>query len=90
MSQRSNYHSLLDSACYKTKVIMKLYFAFILVLISYVAATPIAQKDVPAMSGTHSLKSKVFFQYLYFHFDINVHIILDSNRYFHWHVSSIR
>ena len=68
MSQSGNYHLLLDSYFYKNKIIMKLYFAFILVLISYVAATPIAQQNVPAMSASYSVKSKVFFN-RYFYLD---------------------
>ena len=68
MGQISNYHLLLDSYFDKTKIIMKLYFAFILVLISYVAATPIAQQNVPAMSASYSVKSKVFFN-RYFYLD---------------------
>ena len=39
---------------------MKLYLAFILALISYIAAGPITE-NVPAMSATHIVKSKVFF-----------------------------
>ena len=39
---------------------MKLYLAFILALISYIAASPITE-NVPAMSATHIVKSKAFF-----------------------------
>ena len=39
---------------------MKFYLVFILVLISYIAANPIAQ-NIPDMSTTHIVKSKVFF-----------------------------